>query len=348
MTFRRQNANTAFTLVELLVVIAIIGILVGLLLPAVQAAREAARRMSCGNNLKQIGLAFHNYESAQKLFAPAYIAKIPQNITSSERSLWGWGAFILPYIENSSLYDSLQPGPLLLESHLATTAGLRLMQTPIPTYRCPSDTGPTLNNFDDKVSDTPTVTTNQYNRHVTSNGTDRIPIALSNYVMAANPSDSTTPPAYFAQYGPPKGVGFQNSKIGFKDITDGSSNTILVGERAWRFADLTVGAGNALGFSAETCNSSSSWNVKSGQLAVLAIGYDGINWRANNRVHQTRGFSSNHAGGAQFVFCDGSVQFLSQNIDYTKGTVTAPPYWTTLFAKLLCRDDGLPVGNFSE
>jgi len=344
---RFRSRNAGFTLVELLVVIAIIGILVGLLLPAVQAAREAARRMSCSNNLKQIGLAFHNYESANKKFAPGYIAKIPQNITSSERSLWSWGAFVLPYLEQNALYDALQPGPVLLEQHLLTPVGLQLLQTPLAVYRCPSDGGPTLNNFDDTRSDTPTATTNFYNRHVTSNGADRIAIALSNYVMSANPSDSTTPPAFAAQYGPPRGVGFQNSRVGFGDIPDGTSNTILVGERAWRFADLTVGAANALGFSAETCNPSGSWNVKSGQLAAIAIAYDGINWRANNRIHQVRGFSSNHSGGAQFVMCDGSVHFISQNIDYSKGTVTQPPYWTTLFARMICRDDGLVVGDFT-
>lgn len=341
-----RRSRFGFTLVELLVVIAIIGVLVGLLLPAVQQAREAARRMSCSNNLKQIGLAFHNYADANKVFASGYIAKIPQNITSSERSLWSWGAFILPYIEQGNLYNYLQPGPTLLETHAGNPAGLQALQTPIATYRCPSDNGPALNNFDDRTSDNPTATTNEYNRHVTSNGTNRIPIALSNYVMVGNPSDSTTPIAFSAQYGPPKGVGFQNSKVGFGDIPDGTSNTLLVGERAWRFADLTVGAANALGFSAATCNPSGSWNVKSGGLAAIGIGYDGINWRANNRVHQTRGFHSNHVGGVQFVFCDGSVHFISQNIDYVKGTVTAPPYWTTTFAKLICRDDGLPVGEW--
>ncbi|MFG0261639.1 MAG: DUF1559 domain-containing protein, partial [Novipirellula sp. JB048] len=209
---------------------------------------------------------------------------------------------------------------------------------------CPSDTGPILNNFDDNISGG---TNNYYNRHVTSDGTDRIAIATSNYVMVANPSDSTTPVVLPSQYGPPHGVGFQNSKIGFHQITDGTSNTLLVGERAWRFHDLTVGAANALGFSAETCNSSTSWNVKSGGLAAIGIGYDGINWSANNRIHQTRGFSSTHPGGAQFALCDGSVRFISDSIDYAKLSVTIAGYEkATVFARLLSRDDGTPVGEY--
>ncbi len=343
---RRIGNRTGFTLIELLVVIAIIAILIALLLPAVQQAREAARRTQCKNNLKQIGLAMHNYHDTHNTFPPGYIAKIPQNITSSERSLWSWGAFILPLIDQGPLYNNLQVGNALLDQQLATPAGLAALQTPLPAFRCASDTGPNLNNFNDALSDTPTATTNLYNRNLTSDGTNRIPIALSNYVMVANPSDSTTPPAFFTQYGPPKGVGFQNSKINFRDITDGSSNTLLVGERAWRFDDLTVGAGNALGFSAATCDPGGSWNVKSGQLAAIAIAYDGINYSVTNRVHQTRGFSSNHVGGAHFVLCDGSVRFISENIDYRKGTVTAPPYWNTTLGRLCSRDDGEVVGDF--
>jgi prepilin-type processing-associated H-X9-DG protein len=235
-----------------------------------------------------------------------------------------------------------------LHTHLLTPQGLTLLQTPIPTDRCPSDTGPALNNFDDSHTDPTAPKNNWYNRHVTSDGTDRIAIALSNYVISANPSDSTTPPVDPVQYGPARGMGFQNSGLAFGSIPDGTSNTILVGERAWRFADLTVGAANALGFSADTCATGSSWSVKSGQLAVLAIAYDGINWRANNRVHQTRGFSSNHTGGAQFVMCDGSVHLISQNIDYAKGTVTQPPYWTTVFARMIVRDDGLVLGDWNS
>jgi prepilin-type N-terminal cleavage/methylation domain-containing protein len=347
---RSHVSKRGFTLIELLVVIAIIAILIALLLPAVQQAREAARRTQCKNNLKQIGLAFHNYHDVFNTFPPGFVSKTPPTTSANsvERGLYSWGAFILPQIEQANIYSTLNVGNTLLEQNLATAAGLAALQTPLPAFRCPSDVGPVLNNFNDALSDDPAQNANQYVAHVTSNGTDRIAIATSNYVMAASTSDSTTPPVYAAQYGPPLGVGFINSKINFRDITDGTSNTILAGERAWRFNNLTIGAANALGFSAETNLAAS--NMRTAALSALAIGYDGINYSATNRVHQRRSFSSNHVGGVQFVMCDGAVRFISQNIDYQKLSVTTAPYpdgfVTTTFARLLCRNDGQVVGEF--
>ncbi len=347
---KRPNGKRGFTLIELLVVIAIIAILIALLLPAVQQAREAARRTQCKNNLKQIGLAIHNYHDVFNTFPPGFVSKFPPtaNANSVERGMYSWGTSILPQLELNNLYSALNVGNVLLDQNLATPAGLKILQTPLPAFRCPSDTGPALNNFNDALSDNAAQNANQYVGHVTSNGTDRIAIATSNYVMAANSSDSTTPMVYAAQYGPPLGVGYVNSKVNFRDITDGTSNTILVGERAWKFNDLTIGAGNALGFSSETNLAGS--NVRTAALAALAIGYDGINYSATNRVHQRRGFSSNHVGGAQFTLCDGSVRFISQNIDYAKSSVTVAPYpagfITTTFARLLSRNDGQVIGEF--
>ena len=344
-----KNARTrhGFTLIELLVVIAIIAVLIALLLPAVQQAREAARRTQCKNNLKQIGLAMHNYHGVFLTFPSGYIAKIPQNTTSSERSLWSWGAFILPYLELGPLYETLNVGDVWLEQNLATPAGLAALQTPLPAFRCPSDTGPALNNFDASLSDDPSnPDADWYVRYVTSDGSDRIAIATSNYVMVSNPGNSTTPPVDPTSYGPARGVAFQNSAISISDITDGTSNTLLVGERAWRFNDLTVGAANALGFSAEVCNSSGSANIKSAQLAAIGISYGGINYSATQRIHQTRGFSSTHTGGAHFLFCDGSVHFISENIDYIMISPADTPFITSTFARLIARDDGQVVGEF--
>ena len=347
---RRHSSKRGFTLIELLVVIAIIAILIALLLPAVQQAREAARRTQCKNNLKQLGLAFHNYHDVFNTFPPGFVSKNPPTVNANavERGLYHWGASILPQLEQTNIYSTLNVGNTLLEQSLATPAGLAALQTPLPAFRCPSDTGPVLNNFNDALSDDPVQNANQYVAHVTSNGTDRIAIATSNYVMVAGTSDSTTPMVYAAQYGPPQGVGFINSKINFRDITDGTSNTLLAGERAWRFNNLTIGAANALAFSAETNLAGS--NMRTAALSALAIGYDGINYSATNRVHQRRSFSSNHVGGAQFVLCDGSVRFISQNIDYQKLSVTVAPYpagfVTTTFARLLVRNDGQVVGEF--
>ena len=345
----KARIRRGFTLIELLVVIAIIAVLIALLLPAVQQAREAARRTQCKNVLKQIGLAMHNYHDVFNVFAPGFISKTPPTTSANsiERSMYSWGAFILPHLDQAPLFNKLEVGNVLLETNLIN-GNLTALQTSMPAFRCASDTGPALNIFNDAASDNAGLNANQYNAYVTSNGTDRIAIALSNYVIVANSSDSTTPPVYAAQYGPPLGMGFINSSVGLRDITDGSSNTLMVGERAWRFNDLTIGAANVIGFSSEVNLSGS--NMRTAALSALGIGYDGINYSATNRVHQRRGFSSNHVGGCHFVLADGSVRFVSQNIDYSKLSVTVAPYpagfITTTFARLLTRNDGQVVGEF--
>ena len=180
----RRVGKSGFTLVELLVVIAIIGILVGLLLPAVQAAREAARRMQCSNNLKQMGLAMQTYHDTHKTFPSGYTVDLiaPAQIgTTSMMSLvnqshWSWGAFILPFIEQSNLYNNLGVGSRTLHSNLTNAAGLAALADSAATFVCPSDPGPALNNFNEQLADNPSdPNAAWYNRHVTSTGSDRIP-----------------------------------------------------------------------------------------------------------------------------------------------------------------------------
>ncbi len=346
---RSTSKLRGFTLIELLVVIAIIAILIALLLPAVQQAREAARRTQCKNNLKQIGLAMHNYHDVYNTFPPGYISPTtPDSNTSSEIGLYGWGAFILPYVEQSNLYTSLNVGNVPLHQNLSTPQGVATLQVPQPGFRCPSDTGPGVNNFISSLAGA----VNWYNLNVTPDGTTLIPIATANYVMVAGTGSSTTPPANpnnrVNSPMPPGGVAFKNSKIGFRDITDGTSNTLLAGERAWKYGPIMAGAGNVIGFSARVNDQSGNANIKTGALAVIGIGYDGINWSATNAAHQPRGFSSNHVGGAQFVLCDGSVRFISENIDYksTSPSVDMALHVTSTFARLLIRNDGQVVGEF--
>lgn len=346
--FRRRRQVQGFTLIELLVVIAIIAILVALLLPAVQQAREAARRTQCKNNLKQIGLAFHNYHDIFNTFPPGYITLQANGNTTSEASCYSWGAFILPQLEQSNLSQSLNVGQTPLHINAATAAGRVLLQTTLPMYRCPSDVGPALNNY---VSPAPAA--NWYNMNMTNAGV-AVPIATSNYILVSGTGVSTTPAANpsnrAASACAPLGIGFRNSRINMRDITDGSSNTLLVGERAWKYSQVSVGAGVALGFSASINDQSSSANIKAAAMAAIGLGYNGINWSANNQVHQTRGFSSAHTGGAQFVLCDGSVRLISENIDY-KSTDNAAltdmsQHVTSVFARLLVREDGQIIGEF--
>ena len=342
-----------FTLIELLVVIAIIAVLVSLLLPAVQQAREAARRTQCKNNLKQIGLAMHNYHDTYTVFPPAWVSG---NVTTGvgETTIWSWGAFILPQIEQSSLYNTVQPGLFRIDQNLAA-GGTRAqaMITPLPAFRCASDTGPPTNNWGVAnyagVDDT-------YNRNL-NDGTNKVPGATSNYVYNADTGDSNTPSmvAQVSAYGPPLGVGYQNSRNGLRDLTDGSSNTILVGERAWSLKGLNIGAANALGFAPHSSSGSYLDQQCRACLSVIGIPYWGINQTVVNAAHQSRGYSSTHPGGIQVVMGDGAVRFISENIDHKPNSIGAgaggvghagPAFIDSTFEYLLGRADGNVVGEF--
>lgn len=191
----RQRLRRGFTLVELLVVIAIIGILVALLLPAVQAAREAARRTQCINHMKQIALALTNYHDVKKSYPSSY----------DTTTFWAWGTDILPYIENSAMRDGLvsrNNGVL----NPFDTVQFDIMKTTISDYRCPSDDAPQLN---DKRA--------PFGSNL---------VATSNYIGVMGSTTvlkDTVPQA--------NGIMFQNSHVRLKDITDGTTKTFLLGER---------------------------------------------------------------------------------------------------------------------
>ncbi len=343
----RYRWRSGFTLVELLVVIAIIGILIALLLPAVQAAREAARRSQCTNNLKQLALGVHNYADANGCFPSGFISNLPPP-GNTELSLWTWGALVLPYVEQKALQDALQVGKLTLAQAVATPTGLAAAQTPLATFACPSDVGPPLNDFGAKYASTSSQFST-YEKRVTSDGTNRIEIAKSNYVGVASIGDSTTPlMGDFATYGPPVGVFFWNSAISFRDITDGTSNTAMLGERCYRFKNILIGAGNVVGCSPAATNYSSRNRAI---LSALGIPYWGINQTVIAWEHQNRGFHSLHPGGVQFALCDGSVRFISETIDFRGNSLqvgwsSANVGCDSTFERFLSRNDGQPLGNF--
>ncbi|MEZ6154028.1 MAG: DUF1559 domain-containing protein, partial [Pirellulaceae bacterium] len=227
----RSRSRIGFTLVELLVVIAIIGILVGLLLPAVQAAREAARRMQCTNNLKQIGLALHNYHDTHHKFPYAsYLDKTFINTDLTHPSLnsqWAWSAMILPFIEQGNMYNQLNVGTNTFEAAANNPVGLALLQTPLPAFICPSDAEAGVNRnrpFEMKAGGG------------LCNGMSlpaTVEFAKSNYPGCNGNDDSD---GIFNSGG--------NRDIGIKDITDGTSNTIMVGERpSNRYKNQTVAEG---------------------------------------------------------------------------------------------------------
>lgn len=316
-----MNMRRGFTLVELLVVIAIIGVLVGLLLPAVQAAREAARRMQCSNNLKQLGLALHNYESTFKKLPPGWIASTGLMHTSGTTGTgtngwgsWGWPAFVLPFIEQKNLYDALKVGDVDMRTALDTPALLLIMQQKFPTFRCPSDVAPDLN---DK-------------RPITGFANQARQIATSNYVgwnsgaVGWIPGDTAAPQQR-------KGIMAMNSTTKFGEITDGLSNTIAVGERSYKnFVSPTgrpiaCGAAVIFGNRWDTNRNNSRRNPVFGNTNTLGLGEGHINSNLtgdpnnpglNNNSICARGAFSYHTGGAQFAMSDGSVHFISQTIEW--------------------------------
>jgi prepilin-type N-terminal cleavage/methylation domain-containing protein/prepilin-type processing-associated H-X9-DG protein len=303
-----RHRRPAFTLIELLVVIAIIAILIGLLLPAVQKIREAANRMKCTNNLKQIGLGLHNHHDTAGKF-PAGWKTTPSNTTG----YWGWGTELLPYIEQQNLYTRLNPIGRTLQQ--VFQADLAALQTPLSIFKCPSDTGGALNE----------------NRRFSQMGMGPTAISISNYPGNGGNSGD-------------RGIFQGNTAIGFADIIDGTSNTIAVGERKSKdgaFAALWAGMSEAPG---ETVGGGSNGP----QTCLRGYTYyrmpDGV---TNTGVTwPDQAFSSQHSQGANFCLGDGSVRFIRYSISWTDPNTpsTSPAFGT--FNRLGDRDDGQPVGDY--
>ena len=283
-----MKKRTGFTLVELLVVIAIIGILIALLLPAVQQAREAARRMSCTNNMKQMGLAIHNYHDTFGSFPSGYIATTSNHKTPFAHGEpgWGWAALILPFMEQGNASNSL----IHFNLPIGDSANLAARQYYVPGYSCPSDNAPEIFELEEE--------SHAHGGGAGGGGHTEIPTANYIGVFGTIELDSceSTP---IGQKCEGDGVFFHNSRIRFADITDGTSNTMMVGERTSDF-----------GFS--------TWvgSVAEGEEAIARI--LGIADHPPNDDHgHLDDFSSRHPGGANFLYCDGSVHFIPEVIDLT-------------------------------
>lgn len=347
----RSKIRKGFTLVELLVVIAIIGILVGLLLPAVQAAREAARRMQCSNNVKQLSLASHTYHDAYNSLPINYWQQqggvgIGANLGSpvlGRQTTWMIG--ILPYIEQSALYNQINftPGsmatnPVPANPPVATgpTANLNAWAAiqRVPAYKCPSDSSPDLLAARGDVTNAPlpaiAFAVTSYKGCQGANWNVTGPAAVYN---------TTAAPLGTSRFGTAiVGVGIGSSldrgngvfsrgwnnaaKTNMSAVTDGTSNTYLVGESIAQYTNWSMWflSGSTVATTSIPLNARpvcaaylpASMTIRAGKIACR-------NDQASNS-----GFDSDHTGGGNFGLVDGSVRFVSSSIDRDayRGTAT--------------------------
>jgi prepilin-type N-terminal cleavage/methylation domain-containing protein len=289
LVFNRCVSRRGFTLVELLVVIAIIGILVALLLPAIQAAREAARRTQCQNNLKQLGVALQNYHDTWESF-PAGCVDQDGVDHNQDRGNWAWGAMLLPYLEQTALYEAIDPTKR--KCHVVIKDGtLRgMMQKPLPQFRCPSDNG--------------TVTNQGHERKMKDDGGTERHTALSNYVAVNNSHNIRRGKSVRS------GAFRYKNWVTISDVLDGTSNTLFVGERFWERRNPTnySQAANVFGVRG------TQEGTNDGLASAMGCGFRKINCPENKECR--RAFSSLHPGGVQFLLGDGSVRMIEDDIQH--------------------------------
>ena len=340
---RSLGSRRAFTLIELLVVIAIIAVLIALLLPAVQQAREAARRSQCKNNLKQMGLAMHNYHDVHNTFPPGIVTQVADaqypasGVTSGNVDAtvecWGWGAFLLPFLEQANIYQSAGIGSgARLEVGDSSSPGTPkyIALTPIAIYRCPSDTGPQLRS--------PTSYGAYALTNYKANMGHRSGPAGADVYSYSTPAPSYRPGVQSIIDQMATGVFFRDFCRSMRDITDGSSNTVLVGEQAW----FNLGAESTGGIWAGARRGIGGNITKD----ALGSGRAAINTSSTTFNEAVEAFSSVHEGGAHFLMGDGSVRFISENIHYTANAASNTSQVDSTYEQILAKDDALPIGEF--
>lgn len=270
-----------FTLIELLVVIAIIAILIGLLVPAVQKVREAANRISCKNNLKQIGQALHNFHDRTGHLPPGYADLAPWPSADAGPG-WGWAAFILADLEQDNLQRPLD-FTIPVGGNQPAVVAARVQ--PLKVFLCPSDRY--LSRFS-----------------VTDGGANTWTLAQASYV-ACNGNDGVD------DFSTPEHTGAFVRGTGYKlsDITDGLSNTFFIGERSTTMSVATW-AGAVTGAQVPSVRAPGSYSG----AAALVLGHCGPHMPNDRIVTDADAMSSNHSGGVQFLFGDGSVQSITNSI----------------------------------
>jgi prepilin-type N-terminal cleavage/methylation domain-containing protein len=337
----------AFTLVELLVVIAIIGILIALLLPAVQAAREAARRSQCSNNLKQYGLALHNYLDVHKMF-PTGAASNARYAAMGCAEPWewsappcdgptiGWQVRILPFAEQGPLWNSVaSAGDRTHTRYYDVTvngAPARLIQ--VPHARCPSDGSPgqdanwAQTNYTGNMGSQFTPSNNAACQPYTTQGV--------HYQYPGGESGHGNDTDQIPGWGGRRVICGMFGRLGINitlsDVTDGTTNTLFVGEILPMCHDHGGGWWNHNGMGNAHASTSVPINDFTTCLNSRRVNFPGC--QAQSNWNLSWGFKSMHPGGAQFLLVDGSSRFISETVDYQT------------YQRLGSRNDGLTPGNF--
>jgi prepilin-type N-terminal cleavage/methylation domain-containing protein len=319
---KRRNG---FTLIELLVVIAIIAVLIGLLLPAVQKVREAAARMQCSNNLKQMGLAEHNYHSTFGKFTCGWDYEQPKAGVRATGVSSNWSVYLLPYLEQNNLYQQYNFNLLSYTTAAGPNTNTPVVSTPLKVFNCPSSpNNGRIYNFPVPANVLPGMPAGTY----TGATSDYVGITgVRNWTQLVNPlptetnltdigqrqgilRGTTQDPSIAAQLAP---------QMGIADVTDGTSNTFMLGECAGRpdlynaahtviAAGVNPGAGWGDGFNGEHWPNGTSFD---GNLSGSSPAAGTCLINCSNA--QSRGFFSFHTAGANFLIGDGSVRFFSQS-----------------------------------
>jgi prepilin-type N-terminal cleavage/methylation domain-containing protein/prepilin-type processing-associated H-X9-DG protein len=313
---RKRNRLYGFTLIELLVVIAIIAVLIALLLPAVQQAREAARRTQCKNNLKQIGLALHNYESSSTCF--------PIGSFSPWNTVPNWRLQLFPYFDQAPLYQSMD-FTQSFAGNVTTTNTTILSNMKLAAYICPSSSLDPCANI--------------------VNNPQKIQIPMYVGVSGATPDVAGRTVGSSSNYGgfyTNNGMLLHNRLTRIRDAVDGTSNVIIVAEQSGRVGTTDMRSGYYGGYTGTTFGGEVSGSNPAGADS-WSTGLTGVQYRINaptmaggsdNPWDANTVINSFHTGGIHVLLADGSVRFISDNLDFTT------------LRNLCSRDDGVPVGDF--